>query len=213
MKWAIKILFRIFRQQFVDLVYAGIQPKKKLPQDKLVFSFFDLDGSAYYSVADSDMPVLRKLKIAMSYMKLVNGVNETDLHESIKAIATAFNEKDEKGYMVPNIGRIGWICVNLINRKNDTPILDYLYELAADYFIREDEDFALIDDEIRKDKVASIKQVPFEVIRDFFFSKSLNQIFPQYDTPDKFMEEILTESSVEALAYVKLLELWQTKSS
>lgn len=207
MKWLIKILFRFYPADFAKMVYGSREPKKHLPTDKLTFTFLDLYGRAYYHVnEDAKTPILRQIKNAILYTNLASGISDEDIMKSLEAINAALNERNKKDKMQPNIARIGFICVQLLNRRGRIIVADHLYNLAANYFIREDEDYEFVDEVILSDKIESLKALPMEVIKSFFFEKSLNELFPFAHDPNAFFDEILKEGNIEAMAYLKTID-------
>lgn len=201
-----RFLFWLFRSDFVRMTYAGRKPKKSLRMEGLSFAFYDLDGLAYYSVVGDQHPILRKINLAISYTKLVTAISELDISESLLRIYNAVNEVDTKGKMAPNVATIGFICSQLLSRKGRIVVPDYLYDLAANYFIRQDEELEFVNDEILAEKVSALKELPIEVLRDFFFNKELNEIFPHADDPDSLFAEILKEGEIETMAYLKYIK-------
>lgn len=201
----IKFIFALFRKQFVRLVYKGHFSPRSWRPDRLEFAFYDLNGAAYYSFSHDKIPILRKINIAMAYTKLATGISELDISESLQAIHNAINHKNEKGLMTPQIHTVGFICSQLLSRRGRLVVPEYLYELAANYFIREDEDFDIINDSILESKIESIRELPQDVLRSFFFSKELNEIFPFAENPEEFFADILTEGKSEIMAYLKTI--------
>lgn len=199
-----RFIFWLFKKDFIRFVYEGGRISK-LPADRLEFAFYDQDGLAYYSVKGDYHPMLRKINLAIVYTKLITGISELDISASLQAIHDAINEQNDKGKMAPNIAQVGFICTQLLGRRGRIVVPDYLYELAANYFIREDESFELWDEDKTKDKQRAIEQLPLDVIKQFFFSKQLNEVFPFAENPEEFFADILREGEIETMAYLKAI--------
>lgn len=199
-----RFIFWLFKKHFIRFAYEGGRISK-LPADRLEFAFYDLDGLAYYSVKSDQQPISRKINLSIAYTKLVTGISELDISESLQAIHDAINEQNDKGKMAPNIAKIGFICTQLLGRRGRIVVPEYLYELAANYFIREDESFELVDDGKLQDKIEAIKSLPIDVLKHFFLSKQLNEVFPFAENPEEFFADILREGEIETMAYLKAI--------
>lgn len=205
-----RLLFRWFRPQLVHLAYQEPKGKQKheYASDRFEFCFYDTSGRAYYKVKEAaDQPVVRKLFIACAYAQLISGIDDQDIRVSLEAIENAIHEKDGKGRMRPNIARIGFICKKLLNRTGTMIRMDLLRNLAATYFIREDEPLEYVDREILYDKMSTFRTGYDEQLRQFFFAQSLNKLFPFLEDP-QFLEQAIKESQLEAMTYLEELNIY-----
>lgn len=201
-KWYHRLIFKMFKEAMVDIVYSGHKGKKI---DKtLSFAFYDRAGKSYYTC--KEMPIIRKLHIANAYIRLTNGINEQDITLSLQAIVKAIEETDPKGKMQPNIARVAYICKKLLSRKGFYVSESLLHELMASYFIREDEEIDYVDDKIYADKIEAIKMVDYEVVKEFFYSQSIDELFPYLKDAEVLLKDVLKETAFEAKSFATELE-------
>lgn len=202
-QWVANQLFKLFKKELVSLFYLGLKPSKSLPQDRLTFAFFGASGKQYFQV--DELPILRKLKIAQTYIYLVNAINDTDINASIDAILLALQNKDDKGKMQPDIAKIGFICQKLKQRKGYYVRMDLIHELMANYFIREDETYDMVDNIILAEKIEEMSKLPHEVVSDFFYSKSVNELFPYLQETETILSDVAKETSIETNAFLNYI--------
>jgi hypothetical protein len=190
-------------EQMVSIVYSGLNPKKHFPADKLSFAFFDKDGKQYYTC--KELPIIRKVHVANAYIRLVNSINEQDITISLSAIVAAIEETDAKGKMQPNIARVAYICKKLLSRKGFYVNESLLHELMACYFIREDEAFDMVDEKIVAQKIEAIKGLDYEVVKEFFYSQSINELFPYLQDGNRLLNDVLKETAFETKSFIEEL--------
>lgn len=202
------IYFRLRKKQMLALSkmpHSELEPQSRFNNERFVFSFYDKDGLAYYHVKDdTKMPMVRKLYAANAFIKFHNAISDLDVSTSLEGIKAALYEKNQKGNMQPNIARIGYICEKLLARKGDMIRRDLLTELAASYFIREDEAIEVVNHDIFNQKVQAIT-VEGELLSDVFFSKSLDELFPYLTNMEGVLKEMMDLYNTEVLAYLKEL--------
>lgn len=180
--------------------------KSDYDKSNLEFAFRDIEGRVYYRfTSDDDIPILRKLEITKHYVDLVNGFTDTTLNASLMAIYGAINEKDAKGHMRPNIANAAAITARLLTMSGQIINENALYSLAANYFIREDEDIAEPDESITRQKIQSLTNENKEGVKRFFFEKSLNKLFPFLVDGDALFNELLDESRIQTMAFFDLI--------
>lgn len=177
------IIFELFRAKFTALANTGRKHSKSL---LLEYSFRDSQGREYYFYKDDkDIPILRKLYITQAYVKLINGFNNSEINQSLLAIHEAINERDNKDQMKPNIAKVSFICAKLLSRSGELLSEEAIYELAAHYFIREDEIEGEIKQSIFESKRDELKKDGF-ILKEFFFNKSLDSLFPNLTEANLF---------------------------
>lgn len=207
-----KTLFNWFKAPMIQLAY--MQPSKDLGiHPAFEFAFHDNSGRKYYKVKHDDtMPILRKAFIASQYVNFASGISEADVSETILSIHNAIHETDDKGKMKPNIARIGYMCAHLMGRRGTVIHYESFYKLTAAYFVREDEDFDCQDEAIFIQKAEDLKTLPLDIMRKFFFDKSINTLFPFLDKPEELFNELLEEGKIVSTAYLEQLKAYNNGS-
>lgn len=201
-----KLLFRWFRSAMVQLAYREPRPKKGQPIDRLEFCFYDKQGRAYYRFKNDDhIPIIRKLYLANAYTRLVTAISDQDISVSLLALNKALHETDAKGRMQPNIARIGYICQELLSRRGFLIRMDLLRDLAANYFIREDEKVDDINDITLVEKGIALSELD-EVVKQFFYEKGIYELFPFLSDAEKITDDILAECTRQTEAFKEELK-------
>jgi len=171
------------------------------------FAFYDRQGREYYYFLDNaEIPIVRKLHLTDAYIKLFTGISDDDVRQSLAAIDAAINETDKKGNMSPNIGRIGYICTQLLSRSGRLLHTDVVYRLAALYFIRSDEKTDSIDETIVSEKIEAIKSFDNPALHVLFFEKKVSKLFPFIGESGEMLSDLLSQGTVELNAYVSELK-------
>lgn len=127
----------------------------------------DKFGMRYYQYNDElDMPVLRKGEIEMYLMELRAG---SDIEEICHGIQKAINSSDKKGNMKPDLQTASYLAQEIIDRKQLLITPDILFKICATMLLREDENPAIVDEDILKEKVLTFKsEIHAGGLYDFF---------------------------------------------
>ena len=204
--WFMRLVFRLFKKQFMRIAYFEplSYPKSFTRMD---FVFRDTNGKEYYKyILDSDIAILRKLYITEAYVNLVNCFTDADVNKSLLAIHEAINERDAKDMMKPNVAKASFICAKLLGRSGRLLNEEFLYKLAAHYFIRNDEEIGMVDETILQEKITVLKTEFREGVKAWFFDKSLDDLYPFLKDDNKLFDDLLEESKVQATAFTNYLK-------
>lgn len=167
--------------------------------DNLLFAFQDYEGNSWFKPLE--MPVIRKLAIAKAYIPLCTGISNQDISLSLQAIEEAINKR-VNGKMQPDIAMVSHICRQLLSRSGFVLDMDALYEMCALNYIIEEEDPSFVDDKITLKKINILKDKKMEnVVMHFFFSQSLDKLFPFLNDFDGTLMEVIEESNREITAF------------
>lgn len=172
----IRLFYWLFKSQILKLQYH--EQSKKAGFEKLTFTFLDSNGKRYYRYTnDLDIPILRKGELERVLMEIESGLSGSELSNILEAMGNAINErKGDK--MTPNISKIGFLIEEIKNRKEMLLHPDLLFEAVAILYIREDEDPAIVDTEILREKVKQLKLNSREGLYDFFYTSGLGAYIP-----------------------------------
>lgn len=199
------IYFRLRKKQMLALAkmpHNELEPQSRFNDERFEFCFYDKDGWAYYKVKEGiEIPIVRMLHACTIAVKLWTGISDQDFTISLNAIEKAINELNDKGKPAPNILRIGSICKILQSRKGVVVNQEVIHELAACYFIREDEAIEFINEDIQKQKVKTLA-VEGERSLALFYSRGMSELFPYLKDTDATMSAIMKVSNIELAAYL-----------
>lgn len=119
-------------------------------------AFTDKKGRRYYKYNDElDMNILRKGEIEKYQLELRYG---SDMEDVCEAMKVAVGSSDKKGNMTPDVGMIGYLTQELLDRKEMLLLPDILFKILATTLIREDESPSVIDEEILEEKLITFKE-------------------------------------------------------
>jgi hypothetical protein len=170
-----RFFYWLFKSQIKKIQFS--EQSKKVGFEKLAFVFTDSNGKDYYRYTN-DLEIL----------EIESGLSGNELERIINAIDAAINEKDKKGMMSPNIGKIGFLIQEIKNRKEILIHPELLFEAVAILYIREDEDPAIVDREILKEKIEQLKKDSVEGLYDFFYTSGLSTYIPFLEkSPEEWM--------------------------
>jgi hypothetical protein len=183
-----RFFYWLFKSQIKKIQFS--EQSKKIGFEKLAFVFTDSNGKDYYRYTnDLEIPILRKGELERVLLEVESGLSGNELGRIIDAIDAAINEKDKKGMMSPNIGKIGFLIQEIRNRKEILIHPELLFEAVAILYIREDEDPAIVDREILKEKIEQLKKDSVEGLYDFFYTSGLSTYIPFLEkSPEEWME-------------------------
>jgi hypothetical protein len=199
-----RFFYWLFKDQIKKIQFT--EQSKKIGFEKLAFVFRDSNGKDYYRYTnDLEIPILRKGELERVLLEVESGLSGNELERIINAIDDAINEKDKKGHMSPNIGKIGFLIQEIKNRKEMLIHPDLLFEAVAILYIREDEDPAVVDREILKEKIVQLKKDSVDGLYDFFYSSGLNTYMPFLEKSPEEWTEYYEEGKAKLEAMQKFL--------
>lgn len=190
-----RAIFRWFKPYMVKLAYTA-----PVHACDMELAFHDEQGRRYFKA--KEMPIVRKLYIADTFTRICTGIREQDISASLEAIEKAINEK-ANGKMRPNIAMVSYICRQLLSRSGFVLDMDLIYQLAALYYIREDEHPEFVNLGLLPEKIEAIRKTD---ISQFFFAQSLDKLFPFLADFDGTMQEFAEVSKVEAETFLANLK-------
>lgn len=199
-----KIIFRLRKKQMLELAampHNELEPQSRFNNERFKFAFHDTEGNAYYEMADpNDMPIARKLYAANVFIKFHNCISDSDITLSLRAMKQAIENVDEKGKSKPEIARIGYICTTLLARQGTVLSKELLAEVAACYYIREDEAIGVVNEDILKQKVQTFSKESEKCVR-LFYEQGFDKYFPFMKDERFLLDEIFKVSMVHLTSY------------
>lgn len=208
-----KFLFNTFKQDFLKFAYKE-QDFKHKPDAKLTFQFIDSEGNKYFSYSDElQFPLNRKGMIDLFYKELNASLNQNNLWKFMDTIdELALEEIENPKKRGGNTAKIRHLIDELRLRKDSLVREDILWKLFAAYYIREDENPFLWDEEFQAKKIEQLKKDVQEGsgLYDFFYKKPLKVHLPYANIPPEQLLSILTESMETATMHQQLANTYST---
>jgi hypothetical protein len=206
----LKLLYRWFPEQFHKLVF--LSQAKPNDFDKLEFVFVDSNGKRYFRyMSDMEAPIPRLKAFEMKFKELTAGISRETMDLIITAMESALKETDGRGHMKPNIAMIGHLITEMRNRKENLIDPEIMMEMVAYLYIREDENPALIDEDIHSQKVKQFFKDSQTGLYDFFVAAGLSQYLPFLKQSGADWETIFTTMKAEATALRQQLLAYSTE--
>lgn len=206
----LKLLYRYFPEQFHRLVFNSQSKPDKF--DKLELVFVDSDGRRYYRfMSDMEAPITRYKMFEMKFKEFSSGLSRDTLSMIIDAMESALKETDKKtGAMKPNIAMIGHLITEMRTRKENLIDPELMMEMVAYLYVREDENPAVIDEDIHRQKVAQFFKDSQTGLYDFFVKAGLNQYMPFLNQSGADWETIFSQMRAKVLALRQQLTNYST---
>ncbi len=164
-------LFNLFKSDF--LKFAFDEQSKPVDFNNLETIFLDSNGKKYFRYKDDfDIPILRKGKLEQLIKELGYGISKDELTMFLDAMEKAL----DKGQA--DVAKIGFIITEMRDRKDILIHPDILFEMVTTLYIREDENPAVIDEEIHAEKYEQLKKDSQGGLYDFFYTAGLTTYIP-----------------------------------
>lgn len=181
-------------------------------KDNLSFAFRDGDGRVYYRFPESvAMPLVRLLKIQDFMAWMIRGLTA----DNIKEIAGRMDE------LLPKIlstgkgaAKMGLMISELTDRNERCVPVEIIYNYLACFYIREDEQPTVINDQVQKEKVLAFKKsAESGNMDDFFFHlpeyKNVSNVL---STTTNSWPNIVAESREQEERMERLMKISATES-
>lgn len=162
-----KLFYRIFYKGFLKHQKSTIKPK-----EHLTYAFTDVDGKNYYTWPDKgELPVIRFERL----MDLMQFWEAKIAPQTLEELADGIITAAETSVTGANITAKSKALSNVIFFANELKLRKHhgipsiiFHEISALFSIREDENAAIIDQDIHEQKLAALlKETSYG--RDFFF--------------------------------------------
>lgn len=180
------IRFLVGQEKLNKIAFDSLKPKPK-KFTNLEQQFIDSKGRKYYRYHDIfNCSLERKEQLTVKLTELNARSSVQDLDQMFllikKSIDDGFKGSDYAGC----ISKIAHVCEEWRVRREEIQIYSPAFiDIAALYYVREDEDVEGFDIEIHNQKVKQFKE-DYEGIKEFFFTQELNQLLGlQEITPEQ----------------------------
>lgn len=199
-KMVIKLLYKLFPEAFHKAVFASQSKPKNF--SKCEFQFVDSKGRKYYKfMSDLDMPLSRKSMIELKLRELSYALDKEEVALLCEAMEKALERRDKQGRINPDIATLGFLIKEVRNRHENLLHPELIISMVAYIYIREDEDPAIVDEEIHNQKVEQFKNDGAGGLSDFFYTTMLSAYSPYSDTSVNELKLLLRvqKARVEAM--------------
>lgn len=199
------IKFLIGQKRLNEIAFQSLKPKPKSFSD-LQYEFIDSEGRKYYKYHDIfNCSLERKEQLTIKLTELNARASVEDLDQMFllikKSIDDGFKGSDYAGC----VSRIAHVCEEWKIRREEIQIYSPAFiDVAALYYVRDDEQPDGFDVEIHNQKVLQFKK-DYEGIKEFFFTQKLNQLLGlQEITPQELKQlYLVANQQLEQIQKVK----------
>jgi hypothetical protein len=157
-----KLIYRILKPFF--LKYYFLDQCKKSGFEKMVKVFVDSNGKAHYTtINDFDTTLERIRGIERCIREITAGLSLDEYKKIRDAMKKALGDGKK-----PNIAMIGHLIIEMERREEMLLHPDAMFDLLAYKYVREDEDPAVVDQTIHKQKIEQFRKDSKDGLYDFF---------------------------------------------
>lgn len=137
-------------------------------------AYTDKQKRRYYIYNDElDMSVLRKGELEKYLMELQYGSDYSDVLQGMKDALIIH----KKGKIQPDITKLGYLIEELSERKQHLLLPEIMFKIMATMLLREDENPAVIDQEILNEKLITFeKEIQQGGLASFFHSVGISKL-------------------------------------
>lgn len=186
-------------------VYFNSQSKKS-GFENMEKAFVDSNGKIYYQPkSDFDYPLKRSKEIHKRLVRINSGLSDDELNRFLDACEVALN-----GGRNPKIADIAFLIGEMKARQEIWIHEDLWFDLIALKYIREDENPAIFDMEIHKQKVVQLQKDSEGGLWDFFCRVGLITFIPYLAKLENGFDVYIDQSRAKIQAHRKMLERYQT---
>lgn len=186
-------------------VYFNSQSKKS-GFENMNKAFVDSNADIYYlPKSDFDYGLRRSKEIQKRLSRINSGLSDDELNKFIEALENALN-----GGRNPKLADIAFLIGEIKARQEIWIHEDLWFDILALKYIREDENPAVFDMEIHKQKVAQFQKDSEGGLYDFFYKMGLITFIPYLSKLEKDWDVYMDQSRAKIQAHRKMLERYQT---
>lgn len=200
-----KLIYWLFKKQLLKIYY--LEQSKKKGFENMQKVLVDSNGKGYLiPINDFDTPILRTKEIENCILALSRGLSNDELKKFIDAMKKATGEGRK-----PDVAMIGFLLIEMEKRQNMLLHPDIMFDLLAFRLIREDEDPAVIDKEIHREKIVQFTKDSKAGLYDFFYGAGLTLYIPYLTKLESEWSKYWEESTVKVKAMNQFLEHYTTE--
>lgn len=183
------------------------------PKDTLVFAFTDTHGKSYYEFPEGlAMPMTRIFKIQdyMTWMSRgLTADNIRDIGDRMDILLTEGIKTGKNGV------KLGVLISELRDRNERFVPLELVYNYLACYYVREDENTLIVNEQIQKEKVAEFKNAAETVGLDSFFFqlKEYKRLSASLTTLNVNWDDIVQESQLHQKKFEAMMKITEFEKS
>jgi hypothetical protein len=113
----------------------------------------------------------------------------------------------------PNMAMIGHLIIEMDKREEMLLHPDSMFDLLAHRFVRSDEDPAIIDNKIHKEKIEQFRKDSMGGLYDFFYRMGLSAYMPYLTKLESEWSEYYRQSEIKITALNKQLNEYLSEAS
>lgn len=186
-----KLFYKLFKRQF--LKHYFLEQSKKKGFERMKKAFVDSNARIYWTHEnDFDTPVERVREVEKCVRKILAGLSADEQKNIREAMKKALGDGKK-----PNIAMIGHLIIEMERREEMLLHPDLMFDLVAYKYIREDEDPAVIDKDIHRQKIEQFKKDSVEGLYDFFYTAGLSAYIPYLTKLESEWSEYWRESEIK----------------
>lgn len=177
------------------------------PKDTLVFAFTDTKGIAYYEFPEGlAMPMTRIFKIQDYMTWMSRGLTADNIRDIGDRMDTLLTDGIKTG---KNGVKLGVLISELRDRNERFVPLELVYNYLACYYVREDENTLVVNEQIQKEKVAEFKHAAETVGLDSFFFrlKEYKRLSASLTTLNVSWDDIVQESQLHQKKFEAMMKV------
>lgn len=203
------------RQHMID--YAFNSQRKEPAFADWELAFIDSNGKKYYSTTDAlKLPMERVNKLKHYYAMQAAGIDDNELNKFIeqfqKNIEDCINSARLDG-RVEHLGTQQALITMLKERRDIAVHLDLFFRIATVVYVREDENPAIVDDEIAQQKFLQFKKDSKAGLYSFFYNSPLKVHLPYSTISEEEFTQHLERSAFRIEANTRMLEFLDGRRS
>jgi hypothetical protein len=202
-----KLTYKLFKPFFLKYYYLDQSNKSGFEKMKKVF--VDSNGKEYYCVEnDFDTHLERVRGIERCVREISAGLSNDEQKKIREAMKKALGDGKK-----PNIAMIGHLIVEMDKREEMLLHPDAMFDLMAHRYVRSDEDPAIIDNKIHKEKIEQFRKDSEGGLYDFFYRMGLSMYIPYLTKLEKEWSEYYSQSEIKITAMNKHLNEYLSEAS
>lgn len=193
--------FNKYEKEF--FAYLNKKNGVTLTKENLAFSFYDLNGNAYYKFPkEIELPITRTGKVQEQLMWLSKGVS---VEEYTKALDVADKALTDGLLNKKGGAKIGFIIEELRDRCKMVIHDELFYNIIATQIIRQDESVSEFNNQIHMEKVVAFKELDSKNDTFFLNIQEYLEAFGLFNITKTQLEHLLNESRVVRQSLEKML--------
>jgi hypothetical protein len=202
-----KLTYKLFKPFFLKHYYLDQSNKSGFEKMKKVF--VDSNSREYYLPEnDFDTHLERIRGIERCVREISAGLSNDEQKKIREAMKKALGDGKK-----PNMAMIGHLIIEMDKREEMLLHPDVMFDLMAYRYVRSDEDPAVIDNKIHKEKIEQFRKDSMGGLYDFFYRMGLSAYMPYLTKLESEWSEYYRQSEIKITALNKQLNEYLSEAS